>query len=106
MTWLCLSENTQFCIYYRLLLFPSCLDALELDGDVRKHVQKSQDYILVALEQHCTGRNFQRYGKLLFMISTLKSITHDALHRTELRESLELARVNETLIDRLLRESS
>ena len=81
-------------------------DALDLEGDVRKHVQMSQEYVLVALEQHCTGRNFQRYGKLLVMIATLKSITRDALHQKELRESLELARVNESLIDRLLRESS
>jgi hypothetical protein len=87
-----------------LLLFNA--DALDLEGDVRKHVQMSQEYVLVALEQHCTGRNFQRYGKLLVMIATLKSITRDALHQKELRESLELARVNESLIDRLLRESS
>lgn len=69
-------------------------------------IQKTQDYILLALEEHCSSRdsnNFQRYGKLLVTIASLKSLTQDALHRMELKKWLEGAHVNEELIEKLVK---
>ena len=86
-----------------LLLFNA--DALELDPDMRREVQQIQDHVLLALEEHCSSqdsKNSQRFGKLLVMIATLKSITHDALHRSELSRSLEAASITENLIDSLI----
>lgn len=70
-------------------------------------IQRTQDYILLALEEHCSSReshNCQRYGKLLVTIASLKSLAQDALHRTELKKWLEGAHVNEELIEKLIKE--
>ena len=78
-----------------------------MEANLQNMIQRTQDYVLLALEEHCSSRDsnsFQRYGKLLVTIASLKSLTQDALHHTELKKWLEAAHVNEELIEKLVKE--
>lgn len=88
-------------------MFTLYTDVLSLEANLQNMIQSTQDYILLALEEHCSSRDshsFQRYGKLLVTIASLKSLTQDALHHTELKKWLEAAHVNEELIEKLVKE--
>ena len=73
------------------------LDAPELDSTMRNHMQRIQDQILVALEDHCSAQYPtapNRSGKILLSIASVKSIAKELTQELEIKNAMEKANMD------------
>ena len=80
-----------------LMCVPTFPDASGLEGDVKAHVQRIQDQVLILLEDYCTVKapgSPQRYGKLLLAMASLRSISQEAIQELEVQKAMQNAQMD------------
>lgn len=88
-----LFETTSFSV----LLCPLIPDGSGLEGDVKAHVQRIQDQILILLEDYCTMKapnSPQRYSKLLLAMASMRSIGQEAVQELEVQKAMKNAQMD------------